>query len=214
MRMVSSDHRQLRREIVGLINRMSSTAGNNYLLYHKPDANKYVYLPMDFDMTFGNGLEKDQEYLALGPYEQFTRNRKIHSYLYEKLMTIPAIKARYDAILLDAVTKMFGILTVDPRIGGLAYMLQHEVTWDQALDRRAHRLARRWDAAEYLSMLDKGTSDVDLMYGIRQWISIKENAAKLQLGLVQAPEEVGETETDALRRQANVAAAISQPPTS
>jgi hypothetical protein len=148
---------------------------------------------MDFDFTFGNGLETDQENLASGRYETFTTGRIVHSYLYEKLMTIPAMKTMYEGILKDAITKMFNSQAIEPRIGGLAYMLQHEVVWDQALTRQSKGTSRQWSAADYLKTLDTGINDLDLMYGIRQWISLKEKTVKLQLGLIQPakePEEV------------------------
>jgi hypothetical protein len=88
---------------------------------------------------------------------------------------------------------MFNSQAIEPRIGGLAYMLQHEVVWDQALTRQSKGTSRQWSAADYLKTLDTGINDLDLMYGIRQWISLKEKTVKLQLGLIQPakePEEV------------------------
>lgn len=179
--------------------------GNNYALYHKTEANQYVYLPMDFDYTFGNGLEQDQVVLATENSDKFTANRPTHSYLYEKLMKIPSFKSKYDTILKDVVTKMFSSQIIDPRLRGLAYMLQREVMWDQSLKRQSVGKSRPWKADEYLSSFDVGGKDVDLLYGVRQWIALKERAVKLQLGLIQAPPTssndnggVGETETDAL----------------
>jgi CotH kinase protein len=161
--------------------------GNNYALYHKTDASKYVYVPMDFDYTFGNGLEQDQVVLATAKSDKFTANRATHSYLYEKLMTMPSFKSKYDSILNDIITKMFSSETIDPRLRGFAYMLQHEVDWDQGLKRQSVGKSRPWKAAEYLSAFDVGGKEVDLLYGVRQWIALKERAVKLQLGIVQPP---------------------------
>ena len=172
---------------------------------------------MDFDYTFGNGLEQDQVVLATEKSDKFTANRATHSYLYEKLMTIPSFKSKYDTILKDTITKMFNSQIIDPRLRGLAYMLQHEVMWDQSLKRQSVGKSRPWKADEYLSAFDVGGKDVDLLYGLRQWIALKERAVKLQLGLIQPPPTPsedngggGETETDALNGAA-AKLAILQP---
>jgi hypothetical protein len=167
---------------------------------------------MDFDYTFGNGLEKDQNGLATGPSEKFTADRPVHSYLYEKLMSMPSFKTKYNNILKDIITKMFNSDIIDPRLRGLAYMLQHEIVWDQSLVRQSTGKTRPWKAENYLSSFDTGTDDVDLLYGVRQWIALKERAAKLQLGIIQPPppppEDEGNVESDAFHGAITNAAKI------
>ncbi|KAM3589453.1 hypothetical protein VKS41_000317 [Umbelopsis sp. WA50703] len=177
------------------------TAGNNYALYQHPTTMQYLYLPMDFDFTFGNGLEKDQDALATGKVEEFTQNRQIHSYLYEKVMRIPVFQELYNTILYDSITKIFNLEITEPRMNALAYMLQHEVNWDHSLTRQSVGIHQARLDIDYLATFDEGTGDVDMSYGLRQWIKIKEQTVKAMFDLVQdsPPEVSAGAETDASR---------------
>lgn len=147
---------------------------------------QYLYLPMDFDFTFGNGLEQDQGVLATGKVDEFTLNRPIHSYLYEKVMRIPAFQEMYNKILYDTIMKVFNMEVIEPRMNGLTYMLQHEVNWDHSLKRQSLGITKARLDIDYLATFDQGTGDVDMTYGLREWIKIKEQVVKAQFGLIPA----------------------------
>ncbi|KAG2186110.1 hypothetical protein INT43_002548 [Umbelopsis isabellina] len=162
-------------------------SGNNYALYQHPTSMQYLYLPMDFDFTFGNGLEKDQDAIATGKVDEFTQNRPVHSFLYDKVMRIPAFQEMYNTILYDAITKVFNLEVTEPRMNALTYMLQHEVNWDHSLKRQSVGIHQARLDIDYLATFDQGTGDIDMTYGLREWIKLKEQVVKIQFGLIPAP---------------------------
>ncbi|KAH8548225.1 hypothetical protein BGW37DRAFT_470384 [Umbelopsis sp. PMI_123] len=148
--------------------------GNNLAMYNNPDTHQYVYIPFNFDNTFGNGLEQDQGILVTGSYEEFHNdNGKIHSYLWEKLAKMPSFKAMYEGIAKDSLKTMFNSNALEPRINALAYMLQNETLWDISLERVSTGISRSWTGLDFLKNLDQGTGDSDLWYGLREFITLK-----------------------------------------
>lgn len=168
-------------------------AGNNYILYKHPKSQQIVTMPMDFDFTFGNGLEADQRKLMTGRWVDFTAERMVHSYLWEKVMSVPAFQEMFiDALhrINDHVTNPAALL---PRAQALAYMIEPEVAWDQGIERwTAGTTSRRLpNSAPFLQALEQGTGADDDKIGMIEWIQQKYEAVVADLKVLDglAPEE-------------------------
>lgn len=131
---------------------------------------------MDFDYTFGNGLEQDQSNLLVGQWTDFTAKRKTHSYLWEKLADINFMQKMYlDTVneINEKVTKPEVIL---PRLESLAYLIQHDAEWDKELDRLTTGKFRQWPDDDYLQSLEQGSGAQDENIGLKEWIRVKYDA--------------------------------------
>ncbi|CAO3622034.1 unnamed protein product [Cunninghamella echinulata] len=151
-------------------------SGNNYVIYQHPTTKQFITLPMDFDYTFGNGLEQDQGNLLVGKWTDFTSKRKTHSYLWEKLADINSMQRLYlDTVneINEKVTKPEVIL---PRLESLAYLIQHDAQWDKNLDRLSDGKFRQWPEDDYLQSLEQGSGAQDENIGLKEWIRAKYDA--------------------------------------
>ncbi|CAO3647128.1 unnamed protein product [Cunninghamella blakesleeana] len=151
-------------------------SGNNYVLYQNPATKQFISLPMDFDYTFGNGLEQDQSNLLVGQWMDFTAKRKTHSFLWEKLVDITSMQKLYlDTVneINEKVTKPEVIL---PRLESLAYLIQHDAEWDKELDRLTTGKFRQWPDDDYLQSLEQGSGAQDENIGLKEWIRVKYDA--------------------------------------
>ncbi|KAI9495553.1 hypothetical protein BDB00DRAFT_813789 [Zychaea mexicana] len=167
-------------------------SGNNFAIYQKPNATQWTFIPMDFDYTFGNGLEKDQRDLMMGEWPKLTEGRKIHSYLWEALKEIPYFVRMYEKTLKQINSRASNPDVLLKRIDGLAYMLQREVLWDTSLERMTQGVTRPWEANEFLEHLEQGTDAVDEWIGLKQWIVEKhQSLLTLQDHSSNAPSELG-----------------------
>ncbi len=80
------------------------TIGHNYYLYLHPDTNKFHFIPWDVDRAMANfpvfGTAADQMNLSLTkPYAS--------SKLADRLMAVPGVTARYDAVVKEVCAKAF-----------------------------------------------------------------------------------------------------------
>ncbi|KAI9252412.1 coth protein-domain-containing protein [Phascolomyces articulosus] len=166
-------------------------SGNNFAIYQKRDSTQWTFIPMDFDYTFGNGLEEDQGELMTGDWTRLTEGRKIHSYLWEKLKEMPYMVHLYEDTLRQINARASNPETLLKRIDGLAYMLQREVLWDTSLERMTTGVTRPWEASEFLKHLEQGTDAQDEWIGLKQWVvekhqaitNMKDHAAYARSGL-------------------------------
>lgn len=145
---------------------------------------------MDFDYTFGNGLEEDQVSLLTGSWRDFTKNRKIHSYLWEKIKATPYLSKLYESMLNTLVERLAKPEILSERIDALAYMIEHDVTWDRSLKRLTSGLERNWQAVDFRASLEQGTGEVDERLGLKEWIRVKYAAVS------RNRHEQGDTEDD------------------
>lgn len=156
-------------------------SGNNYAMYRHPSTGQYITIPMDFDYTFGNGLEEDQRNLMTGEWPEFTAGRKTHSFLWERIKAIPQFVKMYQDTLRDINNHVSNPENMFKRIDGLAYMLQRDVVWDRSLERFTDGLTRPWSAEDFLGSLEHGSGQQDEQIGLKEWISGKsESIMKMQ----------------------------------
>ncbi|ORY94137.1 coth protein-domain-containing protein [Syncephalastrum racemosum] len=179
-------------------------SGNNFALYYHPAMQRYVMLPMDFDYTFGNGLEEDQRGLLTGHWRDFTQNRKVHSFIFEKLKRTPSMVALYESIQKQINDHVSNPDVLLPRVDGLTYMLQRDIVWDQSLERFTVGAQRVWSADNYLQVLEEGSGEADERIGLKEWIRGKYEAIKDMDNIEPVPvdeELMREEEMEALEQQ-------------
>ncbi|KAI8099765.1 coth protein-domain-containing protein [Halteromyces radiatus] len=167
-------------------------SGNNFMLYRHPDTKQYITLPMDFDFTFGNGLEIDQHKLMTGNWIDFSADRMVHSYLWEKVIEIPYFQQMYMDTLQTINAKVMDPAIIIPRIEGLAYMIEHDAEWDRSLDRMSEGgESRNWPDNIYLQSLERGFGAEDENIGLKEFIRVKFEAVKKDLASLEimTPEE-------------------------
>ncbi|KAI9320767.1 coth protein-domain-containing protein [Dichotomocladium elegans] len=148
-------------------------SGNNYVLYRKDGSTQFISIPMDFDYTFGNGLEEDQRNLLTGTWTDFTAGRKPHSFLWEKLREIPHFVDLYERSLNEIVTGVANPRFLFKRIDGLAQMLKQDVVWDRSLARMSPGITRLWDEDTFLESIYHGSGQHDEQIGLKEWIAAK-----------------------------------------
>lgn len=153
-------------------------SGNNFALYRDPETDQYIMIPMDFDYTFGNGLEEDQKQLLTGEWTDFTANRKIHSYLWEAMKLEPVLVKQYQAIVREMDERLTNPDVLFPRIDALAYMIQRDVVWDRTLERMTAGTTRPWTGEDFLDAFDSGTGEQDELFGLKEWIELKHEALR------------------------------------
>ncbi|KAF9380213.1 hypothetical protein CPB97_008509 [Podila verticillata] len=108
---------------------------SNYQMYHDPVTEKWVWLPMDFDDTFGNSYSGKIE-----SYKKIPRKNKkgFESYLVTKLiMDTPVINAKFEDYLKTITSYIFKPQALDPRVDAYVRMIEEEVAWDRKLPRVA-----------------------------------------------------------------------------
>ncbi|KAI8144535.1 coth protein-domain-containing protein [Fennellomyces sp. T-0311] len=164
-------------------------SGNNFAMYQHPNTKQWTFIPVDFDYSFGNGLERDQDNLMKGEWPRFTDNRKIFSYLWEKLKSIPYFVQIYEDTIKNIDARASNPDVLIPRIDGLAYMLQREVLWDTSLERMTRGVTRPWQASEYLQHIESGTEIKDEWIGLKQWVYEKNKAIANMESHVGEPHE-------------------------
>jgi hypothetical protein len=128
-----------------------------------------------------------------GRWIDFTAERMVHSYLWEKVMSVPA----FQNIFIDALHKINDHVTnpttLIPRAQALAYMIEPEVTWDRGIERWTTGATSRQlpNSAPFLQTLEQGTGADDDKIGMMEWIQQKYDTVVADLkGLDQlAPEE-------------------------
>lgn len=152
-------------------------SGNNFALYRHPATNQLIMIPMDFDYTFGNGLEEDQRQLMTGEWTEFTANRKIHSYLWEKLKEIPYFVKLYQDNL-RIMNEGWSPEILNKRVDGIAYMIERDVVWDRSLERMSGGTIRPWSGDDFLGSLEHGTGEPDEAIGLKEWMKYKYDAIK------------------------------------
>ncbi|ORZ07867.1 coth protein-domain-containing protein [Absidia repens] len=162
-------------------------SGNNYMLYKHPKTNQFITMPMDFDFTFGNGLELDQRKLMTGKWTDISSRRMVHSYLWEKVMSVPEFQKSYMEMLSTINDKVMHPATLLPRVQGLAYMIQHDAEWDKGLQKwTAGGMSRPWADGSFLESLKRGSGADDENIGLIEWIETKHQAVVQDLSETEA----------------------------
>ncbi|KAF9163656.1 hypothetical protein DFQ26_002277 [Actinomortierella ambigua] len=110
-------------------------SGSNYQLHHDLVTNKWVWLPMDFDDTFGNSFGGHVE-----SYKKLSRNNNKgdESFLVSKLiMDTPAINKKFEEHLKAITSTVFKPQAINPRLDAYLRMIEEDVAWDRKLPRVA-----------------------------------------------------------------------------
>jgi hypothetical protein len=149
-------------------------AGNNYILFRGTENDKFAFIPMDFDYTFGNGLEEDQLHLLTGTPEDMLKNRPIRSRLWTKMRQTPYIMAVYKSIIADINEHLTHPDILNARVDAIAKMIEKSVEWDRSLQTRTAGIQAPWTIKNYWASFEKGVPGrVDNLVGLKQWIKIK-----------------------------------------
>ncbi|KAF9578143.1 hypothetical protein BGW38_006214 [Lunasporangiospora selenospora] len=151
-------------------------SGSNYQIYNDPLTSKWMWLPTDFDDTFGTAFEGKIESYRLIPKKN---ENGFESPLAQKLIIeCPEINERFEAILKDTVNYVFKPDALDPRLEGYRRMLHEDIVWDRALPRVSKGKNNKFTVADLTKGLDHG---VESKFGLREWI--KKRAEEVQKSL-------------------------------
>ncbi|KAF9975732.1 hypothetical protein BGZ73_000534 [Actinomortierella ambigua] len=110
-------------------------SGSNYQMHHDLVTNKWVWLPMDFDDTFGNSFGGDME-----SYKKLSRknNKGQESFLVSKLiLDTPTINQKFEEHLKTITSTVFKPQAINPRLDAYVRMIEEDVAWDRKLPRVA-----------------------------------------------------------------------------
>ncbi|KAI9281987.1 coth protein-domain-containing protein [Sporodiniella umbellata] len=105
---------------------------NNFYLYFDPYYSRYVFIPWDFDYTFGSG-PFDMDHLTTGNYAKY--GRMIDLPLTAALFSVPQYKQRFEEILDLMATHIMAPEVAFPVIDSVAEFIREDVEWDTYLPR-------------------------------------------------------------------------------
>ncbi|KAF9307051.1 hypothetical protein BGZ74_000055 [Mortierella antarctica] len=110
-------------------------SGSNYQIYHDPVTKKWIWLPMDFDDTFGHSFWAQVESYKKTPRQN---KRGFESFLVTKLiLDTPTIKAKFEDHLKTITSYIFKPQALNPRVDAYVHMIEEDVAWDRKLPRVA-----------------------------------------------------------------------------
>ncbi|KAG0375863.1 hypothetical protein BGX24_008567 [Mortierella sp. AD032] len=140
-------------------------SGSNYQIYKDPLTNKWTWLPIDFDDTFGTSYDgKIDSYRAVPKKNALG----FESPLAQKLIIeTPQINARFEQILKDTVNTAFKPEAMAPRIEGYKKMIQEDVAWDRVQPRVSKGKSEKFTIEDLHKGLRDGTKD---NWGLMNWI--------------------------------------------
>jgi len=144
----------------------------NYYLYLKPATSKLLWIPWDFDLSFGG-------HFLFGTPEQrinLSIDKPSDDRLFTRLLSIPELKGRYHTLMREFLDKHFQPAAIEQQIDELAALIESAVTEDKR-DRRL-RFKRSLDGRERGLPGNGRQVDVGLMQFVeRRVTSIKEQLA-------------------------------------
>ncbi|KAG9067948.1 hypothetical protein KI688_011539 [Linnemannia hyalina] len=140
-------------------------SGSNYQIYHDPITNKWIWLPTDFDDTFGTSFDgKIESYRAIPKKNE----EGFESPLAQKLIIeTPLINARFEQILKDTINTVFKPEALGPRIEGYKKMIQEDVAWDRAQPRVSKGKSEKFTIEDLHRGLKTGAKG---NWGLMNWI--------------------------------------------
>ncbi|KAG0357394.1 hypothetical protein BG005_003592 [Podila minutissima] len=110
-------------------------SGSNYQIYHDPVTKKWIWLPMDFDDTFGHSFWAQVESYKKTPRQN---KRGFESFLVTKLiLDTPTIKAKFEDHPKTITSYIFKPQALNPRVDAYVHMIEEDVAWDRKLPRVA-----------------------------------------------------------------------------
>ncbi|KAK3847732.1 MAG: coth protein-domain-containing protein [Linnemannia gamsii] len=140
-------------------------SGSNYQIYKDPLTNKWIWLPIDFDDTFGTSYDgKIDSYRAVPKKNALGFESPLAQRL---IIETPQINARFEQILKDTVNTAFKPEAMAPRIEGYKKMIQEDVAWDRVQPRVSKGKSEKFTIEDLHKGLRDGTKD---NWGLMNWI--------------------------------------------
>ncbi|KAG0281505.1 hypothetical protein BGZ95_002747 [Linnemannia exigua] len=151
-------------------------SGSNYQIYKDPLTNKWIWLPTDFDDTFGTSYDGKIDSYRMIPKKNANG---FESPLAQKLiMETPQINARFEQILKDTVNTVFKPEALTPRLEAYKKMIQEDVAWDRVQPRVSKGKSEKFTIEDLHKGLRDGTKD---NWGLMSWI--EKRTAEVQKSL-------------------------------
>ncbi|KAG0208404.1 hypothetical protein BGX28_000622 [Mortierella sp. GBA30] len=140
-------------------------SGSNYQMYNDPITGKWLWIPIDFDDTFGTFFGGKIE-----SYKKIPKKNEdgFECPLAQKLiMETPVINQRFETILKDIVNYVYKPSALVPRIEAYRKMIYKDVAWD----RSQPRLAKGKTEGFTIQDLNKGVNQGRKGdWGLKKWI--------------------------------------------
>ena len=143
----------------------------NYYLYLNPATTKLVWIPWDFDLSFGG-------HFLFGTPDQrinLSIDRPSDDRLFVRLLSIPEFKERYHALMREFLDKHFQPVAIEQQIDKLAAIIEPAVIEDKR--ERRLRFKRSLDGRE--RGLPGNGRQVDV--GLKQFVEGRVTSIKEQL---------------------------------
>lgn len=163
---------------VSLFYLLYTLAGNNYILHHDTVKSRYVVLPVDFDYTFGNGVESDQIHFLTGKPLDIFKGQPINSYLWDKIRATPYLLDMYYETIQDINSQLTTPELLNQRIDAIVNLIESAIVWDQSLVSQTVGIQSiQTGLNDFKSALVTGSkTKVDQLIGLKEWIEVKYNS--------------------------------------
>ncbi|KAG9320336.1 hypothetical protein KVV02_004247 [Mortierella alpina] len=140
-------------------------AGSNYQMYNDPITGKWLWLPIDFDDTFGSSYSgKLQTYRKIPNKNEHGFERPLAQKL---IIDTPAINARFEQILKEIVGYVYKPSALIPRVEAYKRMIYQDVAWDRVQPRLAKGESKDFTIQDLNKGVAKGRHGD---WGIIDWI--------------------------------------------
>ncbi|KAI7857684.1 coth protein-domain-containing protein [Circinella umbellata] len=118
--------------ILGFSDGYSTFADNYYLYQNGLNAEQFVYIPADVDISMGSTMS-DMSQMLTGDYHTFPGF--LRRPLVKQFLRVPEYKQRFEEILQELATYLVNPAILDPIIDAVADMIRQDVEWDENLPR-------------------------------------------------------------------------------
>ncbi|KAG0262514.1 hypothetical protein BG011_010097 [Mortierella polycephala] len=143
-------------------------AASNYQMYNDPVTGKWMWIPIDFDDTFGTYYGGKVE-----SYRNMPKKSKKGfetPLVYKLIIETPEINARFEKILKDTVQYVFKPQALMPRIDAYKKMIYHEVEWDRSLPRISNGRSEEFTIKDLSDGIVGGTKTA---WTVKSWIEAR-----------------------------------------
>ncbi|KAF9182862.1 hypothetical protein BGZ51_004377 [Haplosporangium sp. Z 767] len=143
-------------------------AASNYQMYNDPITGKWLWIPIDFDDTFGTYYGGEVE-----SYRNMPKKSKKGfetPLVYKLIIETPEINVRFEKILKDIVQYVFKPQALMPRIDAYKKMIYHEVEWDRSLPRVSNGRTEKFSIKDLSDGIVGGTKST---WTIKSWIEAR-----------------------------------------
>ncbi|KAI9489624.1 coth protein-domain-containing protein [Zychaea mexicana] len=110
-----------------------STSAENYFVYQEAaDSKRFIYMPWDLDLTFGDTRVKLSDLLT-GDYRDFPG--MVVRPLTSQFLRVDEFRERFDTLLKVLTEKLVNLHVMGPFIDDTVAMVREDVEWDNSLAR-------------------------------------------------------------------------------